>query len=346
MARSDVMSRSDLAAKTQLPRSTLVSAITSLLARGLISGTDGLTKGPGAGRPSHQIRLTLADKRLLFVDIDPTSPQMTLATCRGDIGPSSDVDETFVFADERSAPPSATDLDPASALRFQALARAHSVDAVVVAVPGATRATSSGRAIPKSPSSPSVSGVPVAVETYANLAAMGEAWFGTTKSATNAVYVSARAMVGVGLTLDGRLLRSGSVTNADLARLSSERQAEWRVLHDPALVRAQGPDSTREHAAVNFGRAVGETISNLVTTMEPDTMVIDGALGDVAQLVADTISAELGYRSRLRSDQLPHVRPSDLGADAAAFGAVALFRDRRLAQLAPAFHSPTVSWSD
>lgn len=182
----------------------------------------------------------------------------------------------------------------------------------------------------------------------ADLAAVGEAWFGAGKGAADVAYVTVSTGVGAGVVLGGRVLhgrRSIAEVGHTVVNLAAMRRGEPCTFEQlgsgtglarqaqaagisatgadfVALVRAGDPAASAVWAQVVEALAVG--IANLAFTFSPDVIVIGGGLGRTGDLLYDPIRAFLARRG---PPALPiRVAGAALGDDAGLIGAAAWSR--------------------
>jgi len=193
-------------------------------------------------------------------------------------------------------------------------------------------------------------GIEVALANDADLAAVGEAWFGAGRSYCDVAYLTISTGIGAGVVtggllvhgrrsvaevghtiVDGRALlerkkatveQLGSGTALTALAKEAEIAADGRGVVD--LVREGDPTATRVFERVVYAAAIGAV--NLAHLFTPEVIVVGGGLGLVGELVLEPIRA-------LVREQGPHALPSpiavvqaDLGDDAGLAGAGAWSR--------------------
>ncbi|HEX2248221.1 MAG TPA: ROK family protein, partial [Arthrobacter sp.] len=196
-------------------------------------------------------------------------------------------------------------------------------------------------------------GWPVLLENDANLAALGEHWRGVGAGIDDLAVMLAGERLGTGLIESGRLLHgsnggAGEVGTLELvdgvgsqdgiARLARHWGTAALAEGKPTLIRELvGPNTIRvsarfvfEAAAQNdpvaqeilerIGRRMARVISLLGTFLNPELVVIGGAVSASATALLPTINAEL---PRLTGTP-PRVAVSELGDAIVATGAVRL----------------------
>jgi glucokinase len=147
-------------------------------------------------------------------------------------------------------------------------------------------------------------GLPVSIANDADLAAVGEAWFGAGAKSSAVAYITVSTGIGAGVVNAGRVLRGGR-SLAELGHVV----IDWRAWRDgqpstveelgsgsgvtrQALEAGLGPASSQEieaGAAADEPRAVAiwqqaiaacaAGVSNLVMSFSPSTVVIGGGMG-------------------------------------------------------------------
>src|ERR1700722_11877873 len=147
-------------------------------------------------------------------------------------------------------------------------------------------------------------GLPVSIANDADLAAVGEAWFGAGAKSSSVAYLTVSTGIGAGVVNGGRVLR-GSRSLAEVGHVV----IDWRAWRDgepstveelgsgsgvtrQALEAGLGPASSQE---IEAGAAAGEPrataiwqqaiaacaagVSNLIMSFSPSTVVIGGGMG-------------------------------------------------------------------
>ncbi len=154
---------------------------------------------------------------------------------------------------------------------------------------------------------------PVFLANDADLAAVGEAYFGAGQPHTDVVYITISTGIGAGVVLDGQLLRGtrslAEIGHAILAldHLDTDQPATAEHLAaGPALARhadelgvsARGADlvslvksgdPAARQAWDDTMRAAGATVANLAHLFSPDVIVIGGGVGRNDALVRDPV---------------------------------------------------------
>ena len=172
-------------------------------------------------------------------------------------------------------------------------------------------------------------GVPVVVETAAATAALAEHQFGAGRDAQDVLYVRCSHTTSAGIVLGGRIHRGASGTAGQIGHLQANPtgaicpcgnrgcldveagEAALLNLVRPALgdiqlsdlVRhAQAGDPVAHRALTDAGTLVGQTIAGLITSLDPDRVVVGGMLAAADPLV-----------SALRSSATRHILPRRFG---------------------------------
>ncbi len=158
---------------------------------------------------------------------------------------------------------------------------------------------------------------PVFLANDADLAAVGEAYFGSGQPYTDMVYVTISTGIGAGVVLDGKLLR-GTRSLAEVGHTiiavdhlgteqpsTAEQLAAGPALHrnaDAVGLDARGADLVSlvrngdpkaRHAWDLTMRAAGATVVNLAHLFSPDVIVIGGGVGRNGTLVREPLAAML-----------------------------------------------------
>jgi predicted NBD/HSP70 family sugar kinase len=192
-------------------------------------------------------------------------------------------------------------------------------------------------------------GVPVLIENNVNLAALGESWRGLAHGVSSFVFIAIGAGVGMGLVLDGELVRGAHGAAGEIGYLpsSSDPFDERHRLHGgledeigaagilaawaerrPDAVAGSAQDvfdlageGDRDARAVigQVARRLGSAIASVIAVIDPELVVLGGGIGRNPALlpqVRATVAELVPLTARIET--------SRLGDKAALYGAVAL----------------------
>lgn len=204
--------------------------------------------------------------------------------------------------------------------------------------------------------------IPTYLDNDANVAAIGEYMLGSGKGTKNMVYITVSTGVGGGAILDGKVYR-GSTSNAleighttilpdgprcncgnygCLEALSSgtaiARQAKEAVESgiETSLNKYESLTSYEVFKEANTGDMVAKEIleksftylgigvANIITSFDPDMVVIGGGVSKGGQILFDLVQKEVDKRCFKTMSQHTKIAPAKLGTDAGVIGAVAL----------------------
>ncbi|MDH2426587.1 ROK family transcriptional regulator [Sphaerisporangium sp. TRM90804] len=183
--------------------------------------------------------------------------------------------------------------------------------------------------------------LPVVVDNEANLAALGELWFGSGASLGDFLHVSGEIGIGAGLVVQGELFRGAHGFAGELGHVvvspegpacrcggsgCLERYAGQDALLAPGedlaglVARLRGGDAAAAAACERAGSALGVALTSAVNLIDPDTIV----LGGIFAPLYGWVSAPAGRAMRERLGQMrrrvPTLVVSRVGADAATLG--------------------------
>ena len=193
-------------------------------------------------------------------------------------------------------------------------------------------------------------GVPVALANDADLAAVGEAWFGAGRPFRDVAYLTISTGIGAGVVTGGllvhgrrsvaevghtivdgqRLLEGRKATVEDLGSGTAltELAQEAGIAEDAKelveLVRGGDVTATRILERVTFAAAMGAV--NLAHLFTPDVIVVGGGLGLVGDLVLDPIRLLVAERGPRAMPEPICVVNAELGDAAGLTGAAAWHR--------------------
>ena len=303
-------SRADLMRATGLSRPTISGIIAELLTAGTIREVGKYTEGAGKGRPSQLLALTPPSGLALAVDIGHTHVRACVADPSGRV-----VQERVVAFGQRLG----TEKALTQAARLVAeVTTAAKVDSLIGATIGVASPTDpAGR---KAVASRFAGLDPiehlklgaltdqVRVINDADLGAVGEAAFGAGTRFSTFIYVKISHGVGAGLILGGRLFRGrgfagdiGHIRVVDDGEvcLCGNRGCLETVASSAALIRALQPahetplgfadlvrladtgDRGTHALLVDAGRTIGRGLSGVVSTLNPEAVIVGGALGSL-----------------------------------------------------------------
>lgn len=193
-------------------------------------------------------------------------------------------------------------------------------------------------------------GVPVALANDADLAAVGEAWFGAGRSFRDVAYLTISTGIGAGVVTGGllvhgrrsvaevghtivdgqRLLEGRKATVEDLGsgtaltELAREADIAGDAKELVALVERGDPTATRIFERVAFAAAMGAV--NLAHLFTPEVIVVGGGLGLVGDLILEPIRTLVAERGPRAMPEPICVVNADLGDAAGLAGAAAWHR--------------------
>lgn len=264
-------------------------------------------------------------------------------------------DGTFIDHDHAPTPHDAPTIEPFRAL-LRAMRDRHPVEHAVIAVPG--RVDHEAGILLHAPNLPGPwreqinrrelehdLELTVTLANDADVAAVGEAYFGAGRDYRDVVYVTVSTGVGAGAVIDGRVLlprRSGGEvghtvidrvaaaaggestveglgSGTALARLATARGLD---VHGAELVQmVVAGDATAKAVWQEAMDAVGIGISNLVHVLAPEVVVVGGGVGRNGELVLAPIREAIHRYGP--AGEPPDVVTSALGDDPGLMGAAA-----------------------
>ena len=306
VARHEPVTRAQLAARTGLTKSSVSSIVQELRAAGLVV-EQGAQRGGDLGRPGTA--LTLARDGLAGLGLEVNVNY--LAACVVDLARRTRVQYVEV-GDNRGRDPAAV-AELLARLAAAAVAAAGTqgltISATCVAVPGLVdQETGTVTLAPNLdwrgvPLRRLLEGrvpaalAPVLVENEANVAALGELWFGDGAGLGDYVHISSEIGVGAGIVVGGQLFRG-----------------------------AHG------HAGELGHTSLGLATASLVKLVDPDTVVLGGIYAVLAPWLSASFRAALLEGIPMTRAAPPRIAISALGPDAAARGAAGVVTASMLAR--------------
>jgi predicted NBD/HSP70 family sugar kinase len=376
VARNEPVTRAQLAARTGLTKSSVSSIVQELLAASLVV-EQGAQRGDTLGRPGTA--LTLARDGLAGLGLEVNVDY--LAACVVDLARRIRVQYVEVGENRARDPGAVVELlvRLAGAAVAAAGTQGLTISASCVAVPGLVEQETG--AVVRAPNL-DWSGVPlrelldgrvpsaltpVLVENEANVAALGELWFGDGAGLGDFVRISGEIGVGAGIVVDGQLFRGAHGHAGELGHTTLEPDGaacacggrgclelfagQEAILRraglDPAVStstgKADGPvsvladrlaagDRPAVHAVEVAGRGLGMATALLVKLVDPDTVVLGGIYAALAPWLRASFQRALLEGIPMTREAPPRIAISALGPDAAARGAAGLVTARMLAR--------------
>lgn len=341
------LTRAALAELTGLTKTTVSSLVGDLLAAGLVAEAPA-ARGGERGRPGVEVRLS--GERVGALGLEANVGYLT--ACAVDLTRTVRARRT-VRADNRASRPERV-LAELDRLAAETLAEVPSlrIAGAVLAVPGTVgeglvhhaphlgwRGVGADLVLP--------SGLRVAVENEANLAALGELEFGA--APRDFLYVSGETGVGAGLVRDGGLFRGASGLAGELghvvvadggpacrcgSRGCLEAYACRDALPAPGALEAGDPEAAA--ACERAGHALGLALTSAVHLLDPGAIVLGGCYAPLFPWLAPPVGAVLAERLGALRPAPPALVPASTGPDAAVLGAAGRVLRRVLAD--PAAH--------
>ncbi|TDC95315.1 ROK family transcriptional regulator [Actinomadura sp. 7K507] len=190
--------------------------------------------------------------------------------------------------------------------------------------------------------------LPAEYDNEANLAALGELWFGDGARFGDFVHVSGEIGIGAGIVVDGRVFRGAHGFAGELGHLVAEpagppcscggRGCLEQIAGQEAILRAAGPegsvgtlidrldsgDRSARDAVDRAGRALGAALASVVNLIDPDTVVLGGVFSPLAPWIRPPLQAVLEDGPGSLRRGAPPVEISGLAEGAAVLGAAGL----------------------
>lgn len=339
--------RTDIAAATGLSVTTISEIVSGLIGEGLLTASARRAQGAGRGRPAAKLRLNASAAHVLGVKISPYQIGVALTDFAGNI-----VATSIVPIRAANHPPELVADLIADAIGHALLAagyRIEEVEGVCVGVPGFVERRSglvrwspslAGRDIAFGDMLGARLGCPAFVENDANLVTLAEQWFGAGRDEESFVVISVEHGVGMGLVIDGDLVRGAKGFAAEFGHMIIDPEGPLcrcgrkgcieAFAADYALVRAAGridpaaataqeplrtkmligemiadPDEPRARAAFHeAGVAVGVGLAHVVNLLNPGKVVFTGDMMRAAEAFVPVAieTAEARMISELRGE--------------------------------------------
>ncbi|MGW0807289.1 ROK family protein [Nonomuraea sp. NPDC002799] len=349
--RSGPHTRAALAEMTGLTKTTVSSLVSDLLEAGVVSESGAVRAGE-RGRPG--VAVTLSGHRVATLGLEINIDY--LAACV--------VDVTRTVRLRRTRPADNRNSHPAGILRGlrelvkeiteEAEQAGLTVIGAALAVPG----TVEGGVLRSAPHLgwrdvrvADLFDLPLAIDNEANLAALGELWFGS--RATDFLYVSGEIGVGAGLVVDGTLFKgtfglAGElghvvvVPDGPACRCGGRGCLEVYAGQDALLggtasvaslvERLESGDPRALEACERAGHALGVALTSAVHLLDPGRIVLGGIFAPLFAWLEGPVGDGLAARLGLMRGTPPPLVVSGIGADAAVLGAAGLIIQQVIAE--------------
>ena len=369
------ISRAEISRRTGLSRSTVSETVDALIQTGLIAEV-GVAPSNG-GRPPVVIEFRDDACAILGVDMGAAHVAVALTDLRG-----------RVLVWERRGHPVRTDPEGTRAL-ISGLCET----CLANWPPGARRLVGIGVAVP-SPVDPAHPdrlsevvlpawqgslgldvltkryGVPVMVDNDANLAALGERWWGAGREVEDFAYIKVATGVGLGHVIKGQIYRGATGVAGEIGHLAIDpnglpcvcglKGCLATLVGAPALVArarallADHPESllagteptlvSIEDAALagdplalalvrEAAEHLGIAVAGLLNLMNPAMVVLGGGLARLGDVLLEPLRETIRHRTLISSLVGCEIRTSELGARATAVGAATMVLEAALADL-------------
>ncbi|GAT67879.1 ROK family transcriptional regulator [Planomonospora sphaerica] len=356
--RSGPVTRAALAEMTGLTKTTVSKMVADLLAAGMVTETGVPSRGE-RGRPGTAVALSGGRVAALGLEINVDY----LSACVVDLALEVRLRRARAV-DNRAASPVET-LSHLRELAREAVEEARSLGLVVagstLAVPGPVddglvhsapnlgwRDVHVGELLdgllaPSDARLPPAAPVPVpTVDNEANLAALGELWFGS--GHRDFLHVSGEIGIGAGLVVDGALFRGSRGLAGELGHVvvfpdgppcrCGGRGCLEQYAGQEALLRAAGAGTVEElagrlrdgdaaalTACERAGHALGLALTSAVHLFDPGTIVLGGVFAPLFPWISGAVRETTALRLSAIRDAVPDLAVSRLGGDAATLGA-------------------------
>ncbi|WGL52410.1 ROK family transcriptional regulator [Nocardioides sp. BP30] len=341
IAEADAITRARLSTVTGLTKSSISGLVTDLVAGGLVEETLA-PPSRDRGRPGTMLALHRQGVAGLGLEVNVDY----LAALVVDLGGT--VRYRHVATRDNRGRPAQEVLAELAGLAEAATAAAAEqrlgLAGACLAVPGAADGTTIVRApnlewavVPVELPLPATA-YGLSIENEANLAALGELWFGTA-TPRDFVHVSGEIGIGAGIVVGGELFRGAHLRAGELGHVILDpdgppcscggRGCLERLAGLDAILQAAGAPSRLElerrcrdgddralGAVADAGRLVGVALASVTNLLDPDAVVLGGVFAALAPWLQPAVADALADHAAK-----PELLVSSLGPDAAVRGA-------------------------
>ncbi|VVJ20504.1 Xylose repressor XylR (ROK family) [Amycolatopsis camponoti] len=358
VSRGGPLTRASLAELTGLTKSTVSKLVGDLVEAGLLAET-GPARGGERGRPGVEVVLSGTRVASLGLEINVDYLAARVLDLTGEVRFAARRER-----DNRGSRPKKV-LAELQALASEALTETHRLG---LEVAGAVLAVSGPVGDGVLFSAPNLGWqdvrpadllrlpVPVELDNEANLAALGELWFGDGER--DFLYVSGEVGIGAGLVVNGALFSGARGLAGELGHvvvapdgppcrcggsgcleMFAGQEALLTAGHTasvPALLAAlEDGDPAASEACAAAGRALGIALTSAVNLLDLDRIVLGGVFTQLYPWLSGPVSEVLSARLGGLRGAPPVLSASRLGGDAATLGAAGRIVHRVLADPAP-----------
>ncbi|MEV0997321.1 ROK family transcriptional regulator [Nonomuraea sp. NPDC050202] len=349
--RSGPHTRAALAERTGLTKTTVSSLVADLLEAGVVA-EGGTVRGGERGRPGVAVGLSGHRVAALGLEINIDY----LAACVVDLTRTVRL-RRIRPADNRNSDP-AEILEGLRALVKEVTAEAEEAGLRVIGAALAVPGTVEGGVLRSAPHlgwrDVRVAGLvdlPFEMDNEANLAALGELWFGSREP--DFLYVSGEIGIGAGLVVEGGVFRgtfglAGElghvvvVPDGPTCRCGGRGCLEVYAGQDALLgelasvgelvARLESGDPRAREACERAGHALGVALTSAVHLLDPGRIVLGGIFAPLFRWLEGPVSAGLRARLGQMRGTPPALVVSGTGGDAAVLGAAGSIIQKILAQ--------------
>lgn len=364
--RDGALSRAELTQRLALSRSTIRLLVTDLCDLGLLQESVPVG-GERAGRPSHVVAPRPDGPYALAVDVEVDRLSLAAVTVGGAVRWRH---VRRLGADERSTRAVTRVITDVVAQAARDLDSAARPIGLGVSLPGTVR-THSGfvedapnldwHSEPLGPMLRDLlPGLPVALGNDADMGALAEHLRGAGRGASDMIYLTGKVGVGAGILVNGLPLRGAGGLAGEIGHTMIDQDGPpchcgghgcvEGVIGEEALVRLAGrlgpPDAEAIAAVLNdarsgdaaartaltqVARGLGQVLANLVNLLNPQVVVLGGALAGIFSCARTDVLAHLRGQAMAAPCAMVDVRTSALGADSSLLGAAELIFEDLLA---------------
>jgi predicted NBD/HSP70 family sugar kinase len=318
------ISQAEIARATGLSRTTIHNVVAELKDSGEVQEVDGRLPAVGGGRPAVQLTLHDRSRAVVGIDFALSHVQVAIADLSQnvlaerirplDVGhrASEALDAAVAMVDEV--------LEEAGVRRGSVVGAGIGIPAPVDRARGTV---GSATILPGwvgfriDAEMKERLGLPVEIENDANLGALAELTWGAGRGCSNFAYVKASTGIGAGIVIDGKLLRGASGTAGEIGHTTLDgsgalcycgnRGCLETVASGPAIIALVGNghgesltlpivislaakgDVRCRRAISDAGREIGVAVAGLCNLINPERVVVGGALSRAGDLVLEPI---------------------------------------------------------
>jgi predicted NBD/HSP70 family sugar kinase/biotin operon repressor len=355
LARIGALSQAALARETGLSRATIGNIVSDLRAAGVVRTSEQLRGSRRVTEVSFHRRAGL----VLGIDVDHSHLRVAVADLSHQILAERvyplDADDSAHATAGTTAEALRAILADLDAAKGEVLGAGMALPAPIDPQTGEVGSTAILPGWTGRPAAAAMSerlGIPVVVDNDANLGALAEVTWGTSRGCRHVVYLKIGSGVGAGLVLDGAVFHGAAGTageightsvdeNGTLCRCGNRGCLETYVGAEALLTLLRGTqpevesvadmirlardgDAGSQRVLADAGRYIGVAVANLCNLLAPSRVIVGGDMAAAGNLLLEPMRDVVRRHAMRPAADTVEIRVSELGDRSEVLGALAL----------------------